>query len=497
MREVGVERALMNTQAKPASAPRLSSKTLSAAKPGVVLPKYDRSKTTIGIVHFGPGAFHRGHQACYFDSLLEKDSRWAISGVELLPTGLAEQAVPQDNLYIVAELDAQIRYRIVGSHTEYLKAHGESDKVFARLNDPKVKLVTMTVTEKGYCLDGVGELDLNHPAIKADLANPTAPKSLVGWVTEGLACRRAAGMVPFIPVSCDNMVMNGHKLHAAVLKYAKARGDEGLTAWIADNVTFPSTMVDSITPAATDELKDRIEVETGLRDEAPVQREAFLQWVVEDMLGEDAPDLASVGVLMVKDVAAYEFAKLRLLNGAHSTLAYAGLMRGRDSVGEAMADAKLSHAVESMMREDIVPTLHPAPGLDFNAYISDLLNRFRNPALTHKLIQIASDGSQKLPYRIVGSMADALKGGRSIRRFTISLGAWMRFVIRQAKADIVLQDPLHEKLAAVGKSCTGDAALDVPKFLALREMFSEELAGNEQFKSAITAAYEDFEALLD
>jgi len=485
----------MNMQAK--SAPRLSSKTLSLAKPGVVVPHYDRSKTSTGIVHFGPGAFHRGHQACYFDSLLEKDPRWAICGAELLPTGLAAEAVPQDHLYVVAQLDAQIRYRIVGSHKEYLKAYGEAEKIFARLLDPKVKLVTMTVTEKGYYLGGDGTLDLDNPAIKADLENPTAPKSLIGWITEGLARRKTAKMVPFIPVSCDNMVMNGHKLHGAVLKYAEARGDKDLLNWIRDNVRFPSTMVDSITPAATDELKDRIEAETGLRDEAPVQREAFLQWVVEDMLGEDAPDLASVGVLMVKDVAAYEFAKLRLLNGAHSTLAYAGFMRGRESVGEAMADLKLAQAVERMMREDIVPTLHPAPGLDFSTYITDLLNRFRNPALTHKLIQIASDGSLKLPIRILGPLEDAMKAGRSIRRFTISLGAWMRFVERQAKAGITLADPIAEKLAEIGKACTGSAAADVSKFLALREVFPAELSANPEFRAALTTAYENFEALLD
>lgn len=478
-------------------APRLSFRTLSQAKPGVVLPKYDRSKTTVGIVHFGPGAFHRGHQACYFDSLLAKDPRWAICGAELMPTGLAEQAVPQDHLYIVAELDAQIRYRVVGSHTEYLKAYGQSEKIFERLLDPRIKLVTSTVTEKGYYLDGKGELDLDNPAIKADLEHPTAPHTLIGWVTEGLNRRKAAKMVPFVPVSCDNMVMNGHKLHGAVLKFAQARGDKDLLAWITDNVRFPSTMVDSITPAATDEIKDLIERETGLRDEAPVQREAFLQWVVEDILGEGAPDLASVGVELTKDVAAHEFAKLRLLNGAHSTLAYAGLMRGSSSVGEAMADLKLSHTVEMMMREDIVPTLHKTPGLNFNAYISDLLDRFRNPALTHKLIQIASDGSQKLPYRIVGSLTDALSGGRNIRRFTIGLGAWMRFVVRQAKAGVPLQDPLNAKLTALGQACTGDVATDLPRFLALREVFPADLAENPTFRDAMTKAYANFEALLD
>lgn len=487
----------MTISAESNSAPRISAKTLSQAKPGVVLPKYDREKTQIGILHLGPGAFHRGHQACYFDSLLEKDPRWAISGAELLPTGLAAEAVPQDYLYVVAQLDAQIHYRVVGSHREYLKAYGESDKIFARMLDPKIKLVTMTVTEKGYCLDGAGKLDLNHPAIKADLENPTAPKSLIGWVTEGLARRKAAKMVPFVPVSCDNMVMNGHKLHGAVMAYAEALGDRDLLSWITDNVRFPSTMVDSITPAATDELKNRVAAETGLRDEAPVQREAFLQWVVEDMLGEGAPDLASVGVLMVKDVEAYEFAKLRLLNGAHSTLAYAGLMRGRDSVGEAMADLKLAHAVERMMREDMVPTLKAAPGLDFSSYITDLLNRFRNPALTHKLIQIASDGSLKLPIRILGPLEDAMRAGRPITRFTISLAAWMRFVVRQAKAGIALADPIADKLAEVGRSCSGEASADVAKFLALGEVFPRDLAARPEFKASLTRAYENFEALLN
>jgi fructuronate reductase len=476
--------------------PRLSTRTLSSAKPGVTLPTYDREKTTIGIVHFGPGAFHRGHQACYFDSLLPHDPRWAICGAELLPTGLAAEAVPQDHLYVVAELDAEIRYRVVGSHREYLKAYGEADKIFARLNDPNVKFVTMTVTEKGYCLDGKGVLDINHPAIADDLKHPTAPKTLVGWVTEGLARRKAARMVPFVPVSCDNMVMNGHKLHAAVLSYAEARGDKELRSWIADNVKFPSTMVDSITPAATSELKDRIERETGLRDEAPVQREAYLQWVVEDVLGPGAPDLASVGAMLTKDVAAYEFAKLRLLNGAHSTLAYAGELRGNSSVGEAMGDAKLSRFVEQMMREDIVPTLRTTPGLDFNAYISDLLARFRNPALTHKLIQICSDGSQKLPYRILGSLADALAAGRRIDRFAYALAAWMRFVAREAKAGRELQDPLNPVLQEIGKVCTGQANTDVPRFLALREVFPGELAAAPKFTEAVRTAYDKFDTIL-
>ena len=486
----------MSASNPPASAPRLSSKTLSGVKPGVVVPGYDRQKTTIGIVHFGPGAFHRGHQACYIDSLLPRDPRWAISGAELLPPGLAAGAVPQDHLYVVAELDAQVRYRVVGSHREYLTVATEADRIFARLNDPKVKLVTMTVTEKGYCLDGTGALDLDHPAMADDLTHPTSPKTLVGWVTEALARRKAAKMPPPVVMSCDNMVMNGHKLHAAVLRFAEARGDHDLKAWIGDNVRFPSTMVDSITPAATDELKDKIEQAVGLRDEAPVQREAFLQWVVEDILGPDAPDLASVGAMLTKDVAAYEFAKLRLLNGAHSTLAYAGQLRGHSSVGEAMGDAKLSHFVELMMREDIVPSLRRTPGLNFNVYIGDLLDRFRNPALTHKLIQIASDGSQKLPYRILGTMADALAGGRRIDRFAYVLAAWMRFVAREAKAGRALGDPLNPVLTEIGKASTGQAKADVPRFLGLRDVFPADLAAAPKVVEAVSTAYDKFDTVL-
>lgn len=487
----------MSTPQELQSTPRISTKTLAQAKPGIVLPKYDRSKTTIGIMHLGPGAFHRGHQACYFDSLLEMDTRWAISGVELLPTGLAAEAVPQDYLYVVAELDAQIRYRVVGSHQEYLKAYGEADRIFSRMLDPHIRLVTMTVTEKGYCLNGEGELDLDNAAIKADLENATSPRTAIGWVTEGLARRKAAKMAPFVPISCDNMMMNGHKLRAAILKYVEARGDRDLAKWTADNVIFPSTMVDSITPAASEELKNRVAAETGLRDEAPVQREAFQQWVVEDVLGDDAPDLASVGVLLTKDVSAYEMAKLRLLNGAHSTLAYAGILRGHTSVGEAMTDIKLARAVELLMREDMILTLRQVPGFDFNRYVGDLLARFRNPALTHKLIQIASDGSQKLPYRILEPLREAMIKGRSIRRFMISLGAWMRFVVQQTKTSIKLEDPVSGKLAEIGNSCTGNATDDVSKFLALREVFPVELAENAQFTAGMLAAYDNFEALLN
>jgi fructuronate reductase len=311
-------------------------------------------------------------------------------------------------------------------------------------------------------------------------------------VTEGLARRKAKGLVPFIAMSCDNMVANGEKLHAAVLSFAKARGDNDLAVWIANEVRFPSTMVDSITPAADEALMQKVADAVGLRDEAPVQRESFLQWVVEDVLGPDAPDVAGVGASLTSDVKAFELAKLRLLNGAHSTLAYVGLLMGYASVGEAMADRRLAGFVGRMMREDIVPSLRKTRGLDFETYIAAILQRFRNPALTHKLYQIASDGSQKLPYRILGTLADAFAAGRPIDRLAVPIAAWMQFVAREAKAGRTFADPLSATLVKIGQACTGEARLDLPRFLALTDVFTRDLANNQKFAGTVGAAYDRY-----
>ena len=476
--------------------PRLTLRTLPSIKAGVTAPAYDRAKTQIGIVHFGPGAFHRGHQAWYMDTLLERDPRWAICGAELRPPGFGAALVPQDCLYVVAELDTKTRFRVVGSLKEYLSAMDSADRIFSRLTLAQVKLVTLTVTEKGYCLDGAGTLDFHHPDIIHDLEHPTTPVSAIGWVTEGLARRKAMGLAPFIAMSCDNVVGNGHKLRTAVLSFAAARGDKNLLTWIADEVRFPCTMVDSITPAADEAFKQNVAEAVGLRDDAPVQRESFVQWVIEDILGPEAPDLASVGASLTNDVAAYEQAKIRLLNGAHSTLTYVGLLSGHASVGEAIADRRLGDFVARLMREDIAPSLRVVRGLDLEAYIEAILQRFRNPALTHRLDQIACDGSQKLPYRFMGTIADALTAGRPISRLAVPIAAWMRFVAREAKERRQINDPLGTVLTKIGLECIGDAQADLPRFLALEAVFPRELAKEERFISAVGTAYDKLDTLL-
>jgi fructuronate reductase len=312
------------------------------------------------------------------------------------------------------------------------------------------------VTEKGYHLTADGGLDFDDPAVARDLRREGPPVTLVGCLVHGLARRRAAGVSGPTLLSCDNLAANGRRLSRAVMDFAGA-SDPGLAAWIEAEVRFPCSMVDAITPATDDALRGRVRGETGLEDAWPVQREAFAQWVVEDSFAGERPPLERAGVQVVGSVAAFEEAKLRLLNGAHSTLAYLGLMLGRETTFDAMADPDLARFVERLMREDIAPELRSAPGLHLPAYIDAVLARFRNPAIRHLLSQIAWDGSQKLPFRLVASSLDALEDGRSVDRLLLPLAAWLRFVSLERPPAPPLVDPLAERLTELAR--TGPEAL--------------------------------------
>jgi fructuronate reductase len=449
-----------------------------------------------GIVHFGPGAFQRAHLASYVEALLPCDPRWGMMGVSLRSGALAGDLAAQDYLYTLAELDAPPAYRVIGAVKGYIAAPVQPDRAFAALTHPAAGLVTITVTEKGYCLDPRGTLDTAHADIVHDLSHPRAPVSLIGWLAEGLARRRAAGLAPFIVMSCDNVAANGPKLRRAVLDYVRALSRTDLARWIEDAVRFPATMVDSITPAADDALRTRVADAIGLADAVPVQRERFAQWVMEDDLGPDAPDLAAAGAQLTGDVHAYEQAKLRLLNGTHSALAWLGLHLGYATVGEAMRDSRLAGFVERLMREDMQPTLRPARGLEIPSYIGDLLTRLRNPAVQHRLVQIAADGSLKLPYRFLDPIADTLRLGRPITRLCVPVAAWMRFVVGTARRGETLNDPLSGKLLQTACACTGEAATDVPRFLSLDEIFPRALADDPRVIAAVSAAYDDLEGAL-
>jgi fructuronate reductase len=446
-----------------------------------------------GIVHFGPGAFHRVHQAWYVDKLLADDPRWNICGVSLRSSEVRDALAPQDGLYALATLDERVSFQIIGSLREILVAPQDPERVVERLSAPTTRVVTITVTEKGYCLNAAGDLDTTHADIQRDLHQPTQPTSLIGFLVEGLRRRRDAGDTgaeSLTVISCDNLIDNGARLAWAVGQLADIR-EPGLSRWIEDHALFPRTMVDSITPATTDELRARVSGVLGMADRWPVQRESFVQWVLEDRLAGGGPDWASAGVTLTDDVAGYDHAKLRLLNGAHSSLAYLGLLAGHETVAEAMGDERLSSLITTMMKEDVRPTLRAPRGLDLNAYIDAILRRFRNPAIRHALAQIAWDGSQKLPIRLLGTIRECIDAGRPVERLCVPVAGWMHFVRRQATRGERVTDPLVERLYAVGRACQNQSRLDMPAFLGLGTVFPERLVQDATFTNALARAYDD------
>ena len=466
---------------------RLSLKTLDAAQ--ATRPAYDPAAVDIGVVHFGPGAFHRAHQAAFLDAIVAKDPRWGICGVSLHSAGVRDALVPQDGLYTLAILDAEIGYQVIGSMREVLVGPDNIDAVLERLARPSVGVVTSTVTEKGYCLDPQWKLDFSHPDIVHDLANPDAPKSFIGYVVAGLKRRRAAGLAPFVLIPCDNLPKNGERLKLAVTAFASHLDDE-LAAWIASELACPCTMVDSITPATDDALRTRVAEAIGLEDAWPIQREAFTQWVIENHTHVDGPDWAGAGVTLTDNVPAFERAKLRLLNGPHSTLAYVGLHKGYETVSEAMNDPELAGFVRDLMLKDVVPLLEAPAGMDLPGYCEAILKRFRNPAIRHLLSQIAWDGSQKLPIRILSSLSEALARDADVSRLCVPLAAWMRFVRMKAVKGEAITDPLADELLALGRSLNDDI-IDVATFLDLRSVFPQALADDPRVVAGIEAAYMD------
>jgi len=447
---------------------RLSFASLSTMPDSVQSPK-GRPPGGVGMVHFGPGAFHRAHQAAYVEDLLTHDPRWGIAAVSMRTRGAINALAKQDGLYTLAIRDADLSMRVIGAHRRFLGPEDASE-THALLADPAVALVTTSVTEKGYCLAGDGTLDMGHPDIVQDLAGTTVPRSVVGWIVAGLAARRAAGTTPFVPMPCDNLASNGAKLHAALVAFA-GRTDASLANWIASEVRVPSTMVDSITPASDAALHADVAATLGVDDRAAVQRESFTQWVIEDIGRPLGPDLASVGATVTTDVGGYEKAKLRILNGAHSTLAYAGLLRGSSSVADAMRDPELAAFVDAMIARDIIPMLPPVHGFDIQAYRAAVLQRFRNPAIVHRLDQIAQDGSQKLPYRLGDTLIANRRAGRMPTHVVAAFGTWTAFLIRRSRSGQPIVDPAGDRLAMLASEGSAadivarlaDEALGIPR----------------------------------
>lgn len=449
---------------------------------------YDRSSVTPGIVHLGIGAFHRAHMAVYVDDILASDPRWGIIGASLRRPDTRDALAPQDFLYTVAIRDASgTTPRVIGAILDVLDANTQRAELIVTLADPRIRIVSLTVTEKGYCHDpATGELDENHPDIVHDLAHPTAPISAPGIVLRALKLRRDAAVPPFTVLSCDNLPANGETTYRIVRRLAELR-DPALAKWIKDEVPFPSTMVDRIVPATTDADRDLVRDLIGCEDAWPIMTEPFTQWVIEDTFWNGRPKFETVGATMARDVETFELMKLRMLNGSHSTMSYLGYLGGKTYVSEAIADPGLRALIHGLMTEEVMPTL-PMPRAELEAYRDALLARFANPALRHRTWQIAMDGSQKLPQRLLGTIRARLAAGQSYSRLALGVAAWMRYVtgIDETGAPIDVKDPFAARLRSIADAAGPDAERLATGLLAVTEIFGADLPANPDFRSTVT-----------
>lgn len=470
---------------------RLNEAALEALPGEVERPGCERSAVRTGVVHLGIGAFHRAHQAVVFDDALRSgDLRWGVLGASLRSPGVRDQLNPQDGLYTLVVRDGWgDALRVIGASTGVLVGPEDPAALVAAMADADVHIVTLTVTEKGYRLDpATGALLTDDPEVAADIADISRPKTAPGFIVAALKARRAKGLGPFTVISCDNLPHNGKRIRAGVIEMARAV-DPSLGDWIEAEGAFPQTMIDRIVPATTADDLDRLQSRLGVRDEGMVKAEPFTQWVIEDWFCGERPDFAAFGVQLTQAVEPWEDAKLRLLNGAHSATAYLGALSGHEHVHQAMGTPALKAFVLALW-DEAETTLNPPPGLDVGAYREELMARFENPALMHRTRQIAMDGSQKLPQRLLAGTAERLAAGRSIDALALGVAAWMRWQsgVTESGETFVVDDPLASRTAELLAGAADDKAR-VKALLTLSAVFPEALATEPRFVDAVTAAW--------
>lgn len=454
--------------------------TRSTLPPG---PVYDRTKLTTGIVHFGLGNFHRAHQAMFLDRLMNEGTAfdWGICGVGVMPSDqrMRDALAAQDNLYtlVLRHADGTLEPRVIGSIHEYLYAPDDPEAVITKLASPATRIVELTVTEGGYNLDHVtGEFNLENPDVAHDLA-AAVPRTVFGLVVEGLRRRRETGIRPFTIVSCDNIQGNGNVAARAFIAYATAK-EPDLGAWITENVRFPNSMVDRITPVTSDADRALVLDLYGINDRWPVMAEPFIQWVLEDDFTLGRPPLELAGVQLVDDVEPYELMKLRLLNAGHQALAYFGFLAGYHFAHEAAGDTLISSLVRRYMDEEATPTLAPVPGIDLEAYKDELLVRFTNPEIRDTLARLCQDTSNRIPTFLLPVVRRNLELGRSVGLSAAVIASWARYAEGvDEKGNTYDVDDVHSvALTQIARSY----ATDPLAFIRNEDVFGD-LAENLQF----------------
>jgi len=461
---------------------KLNTSNLEAISQNVGLAEYDQSVLSSGIVHMSIGGFHRAHQAFYIDKLLSQTpENWMITAVGLLPGDKdnIEALQSQDCMYTLVQRSiSKDEPRIIRSIKNAIHAPTNPDQVIAALANPETKIVSLTVTEKGYCYDETGNLDLTNSNLQNDLTNPENPKTVYGYLIAGLKARKQDGTTPFTIMSCDNLPGNGHLTEKLVIQFAD-QVDKDLSNWIAENVSFPNAMVDRITPATDQTTIDLVKDKFDIEDAWPVASEDYVQWVLEDKFVNGRPALETVGVQIVEDVEPYEKMKVRLLNGSHSALSYLSYLMGYRNVDLAMADPLISKFVRLYMDEDITASVPDVPGMNLDEYKNSLIERFANPAISDQVQRLAEDGSTKIPNAIIPCIEYQLENGGSIKYACLALAGWFSYLTGtdENQEAIEINDPMVDELISTmqidSQTCQN--------ILKVSKIFGTTLPNNETF----------------
>jgi fructuronate reductase len=463
---------------------RLGANCLASVPKDVQTPGYDRANCGVGIVHLGLGAFHRAHQAfCTEIAMAAGGGDWKIIGVSMRNEQIAADLNDQDGLYtLIVKGSGTPKVQIIGSIARALCARTQADKVLEALSDPAVRIVTTTVTEKGYGIDrATGGVDPSLPIIARDIAGEGAPEGVIGLLVAALAERRARGIASFTVLCCDNLPDNGAFVRGGLIDFAKRR-DAALGRWIAANVACPSSMVDRITPAQTPATRDLARALTGAEDVLAIETEPFSQWVIEDHFPTGRPQWEAAGVIFAADVAPFEKMKLRLLNGSHSLIAYMGALLGKKYVRDVMDDPKLEALVGRHL-EAACATLPSMPNMDLAQYRADLIERFRNPNIAHQTCQIAADGSEKMPQRIFAPALDALRADQPLRPFAFATALWIWFCRDDDSQSCQLNDPRAQHLKKAARQATPHMIF--AEFEKIAGMLPKELASSSVWRAEV------------
>ena len=461
-----------------------------------IVPRLSRSpntEITNGIVHLGVGAFFRAHGAMYISESMEHTSRsWGVVGVSLRRPDQRDKLQPQQFAYTTVEQsDGPAKIQNIDVITDVLVAPENPKDVINALANSGIHLVTMTITEKGYCRSsGNSGLDFTHEDIAHDLANLDRPISAIGFLVAALAQRKADGLRPFTILSCDNLPENGKITRQLVIEFA-AKIDGELATWIEEECCFPCSMVDRIVPATTAEDIARVEKQIGFYDASPVVHEPFRQWVIEDSFVDNKrPPFEKVGVQLVDDVLPFETMKLRCLNGTHSALAYLGYLAGHETISCAVSDAPIRAFTNHLWGDEIIPAIEAPCGVDLDKYCASLMERYENTAIQHKTWQIAMDGSHKLPQRILATIENNLRNDLPVDGLCLTVAAWMKYTSGTdlQGTNIDVRDPLSSSFKHIADNHTKGAEI-VDAYLNLNTVFSTELSKNTTFRSNVESKY--------